>query len=122
MKHFCTTRVLTGIAVFGSLCFGAATPAWATPITLVANTVNMFRDTRGINDVGLGQGDRFQFGACPDGELVEVDIAAERAKITAKREQGAARTMPELIALGVKRGYASPIGWARNMIMARGRK
>lgn len=35
----------------------------ATPIQLVANSVNIFRDTRGANDVGLAQGDRIQFGA-----------------------------------------------------------
>ena len=63
MHRFRTTRVLTVTAVFASLSFGAAVSAWATPITLVANTLNMFRDTRGINDVGLNQGDVFQFGA-----------------------------------------------------------
>ena len=26
-------------------------------------TINMFRDTRGANDIGIGQGDRIQFGA-----------------------------------------------------------
>ena len=35
----------------------------AQPISLVPNTVNMFRDTRGANDVGVASGDRFQFGA-----------------------------------------------------------
>lgn len=39
------------------------TPAQAAPIELVPETVNMFRDTRGANDVGIVQGDRFQFGA-----------------------------------------------------------
>ena len=57
-----------------------------------------------------------------DGHLVEIDAAALRAKIQAKREQGAARTMPDLIALGVKRGYKNPRGWAYNMMKARGGK
>jgi hypothetical protein len=35
----------------------------AAEITIVPNTVNNFRDTRGLNDVGIGQGDRNQFGA-----------------------------------------------------------
>ena len=35
----------------------------AAPIQLGANSINMFRDTRGANDVGLAPGDRLQFGA-----------------------------------------------------------
>jgi hypothetical protein len=42
------------------LTVGSAT---AAPITIVPDTVNNFRDTRGLNDVGIGQGDRNQFGA-----------------------------------------------------------
>ncbi len=57
-----------------------------------------------------------------DGELEEVDIEKERARIQAKREQGAARTMEDLIALGAKRGYKNPRGWAYNMMKARGAK
>lgn len=40
-------------------------PAWATaaPISLLPGTVNMLRDTRGANNVGIGQGDLFQYGA-----------------------------------------------------------
>ena len=53
-----TSTVLTFIALFV-----AAPPVSALPITLVPNTLNMFRDTRGINDVGIGQGDVFQYGA-----------------------------------------------------------
>jgi hypothetical protein len=41
----------------------AVTSVAANPIQLVPNTINMFRDTRGANDVGIAQGDRFQFGA-----------------------------------------------------------
>ena len=35
-------------------------PALGAPIQLVAGSVNMFRDIRGANDVGVAQGDRFQ--------------------------------------------------------------
>ncbi len=38
-------------------------PATAAPISIVSDTVNNFRDTRGINDVGSVPGDRNQFGA-----------------------------------------------------------
>lgn len=36
---------------------------WAAPIGLVPNTTNMFRDFRGVNNVGLGSGDVVQYGA-----------------------------------------------------------
>lgn len=42
---------------------GAAPTAGAAPIALADNTLNMFRDTRGANDVGSAAGDRIQFGA-----------------------------------------------------------
>ena len=35
----------------------------AAPITLGTGSVNMFRDIRAANDVGIAQGDRFQYGA-----------------------------------------------------------
>ena len=47
----------------GLPCCSAKAAHWATPITLVNNTINMFRDIRGANDVGIQQGDVFQFGA-----------------------------------------------------------
>ena len=53
---------LTITAVLASFIFGAFSSALAAPI-LVPNTVNMFRDTRGLNNVGIQQGDVFQFGA-----------------------------------------------------------
>lgn len=40
-----------------------AVPLLATPIQLVPGTVNMFRDTRGGNNVDIAAGDRIQFGA-----------------------------------------------------------
>lgn len=45
-----------------------------------------------------------------EGELVEMDKAKLRQR--AKYEQGKARTLDELVALGKRRGYASPHGWA----------
>jgi hypothetical protein len=57
------TPILTVITILASLGLGVATSAWAAPITLVPNTLNMFRDTRGISDVGLVPADIFQYGA-----------------------------------------------------------
>jgi hypothetical protein len=58
----CTwSRLLVlGVALTGFLAWAEAE---ALPIELVPGTVNMFRDTRGANDVGIGQGDLFQYGA-----------------------------------------------------------
>ena len=56
------SRALASFAL-ASLGLGSAMSTWANPITLVANSLNMFRDTRGVNDVGIGSGDFFQFGA-----------------------------------------------------------
>lgn len=47
-------------AVVAALAGGTAS---AVPIELVPGTINMLRDTRGANDVGIPQGDRFQYGA-----------------------------------------------------------
>ena len=57
-------RVISAIAdSLALISLALATHSEAAPITLVPNTLNMFRDTRGINDVGIGQGDFFQYGA-----------------------------------------------------------
>lgn len=51
-----------------------------------------------------------------EGDLVE----AERLfKIEKKREQGACRTMEELVSLGKSRGYRNPVGWAKHVLAAR---
>jgi superfamily II DNA or RNA helicase len=56
-----------------------------------------------------------------DGELIEVDIEAMRRE--QKREQGSARTLPDLVALGLRRGQNRPAEWAANVMAARqGRK
>ena len=55
-----------------------------------------------------------------DGELAKVDkeaIAKQR-----KAEQGGARTLEELVALGIKRGYKSPVRWANHILRARRRR
>lgn len=53
-----------------------------------------------------------------DGELHEVDISAFRA--ARAREQAAARSLDDLVKLGVARGYRNPWAWARHLITARG--
>jgi len=45
-----------------------------------------------------------------DGELQKIDL--EQARKDRKREQGAARTLRELVALGVRRGMRKPGAWA----------
>jgi hypothetical protein len=45
------------------LAMSLLSPVDAAPVTIVSGTVNNFRDTRGVNDVGIGAGDRDQFGA-----------------------------------------------------------
>jgi len=54
----------------------ACVAAQAQPITLVPNTLNMFRDTRGANDVGIGQGDIVQYGASIVGGSVGASVGA----------------------------------------------
>jgi hypothetical protein len=56
-----------------------------------------------------------------DGELTELDKEAMRR--TARREQGAARTLADLVALGIRRGLNRPAEWAAITLAARaGRK
>jgi superfamily II DNA or RNA helicase len=50
-----------------------------------------------------------------DGELVEV----QQQRREAKREQGRAQTVEDLIALGKRRGMKNPRAWARHVIAAR---
>lgn len=51
------------------------------------------------------------------GELAEIDVDAVRR--AARQEVGMAKTMPELVALAKRRGYAK--GWVATMLKARGR-
>jgi hypothetical protein len=64
---------LTGIVV-AMLAAGASVQA--QPIELFANTVNMFRDTRGANDIQLAAGDRIQYGANVRGGSLGVSLGA----------------------------------------------
>lgn len=73
--HF--ARHWVAAAVLATL--GGVAPAGAQPIQLVDGTLNMFRDTRGANDVGVGQGDRFQFGADIVGGSAGVSLGASSA-------------------------------------------
>lgn len=52
-----------------------------------------------------------------DGDLEE--ITKQTAKREAKAAQGQARTLEELVALGVSRGYKSPLKWGMAIIRAR---
>jgi PEP-CTERM motif len=51
------------VLVMSSLAWLTPLEAGAAPIQLVNGTVNMFRDTRGANNIGIGQGDVMQYGA-----------------------------------------------------------
>lgn len=52
-----------------------------------------------------------------EGELVELDLEALRAR--KKEELKAARTLPDLIRLGMQRGYRYPEQWARHRLAER---
>jgi hypothetical protein len=62
-----TSAIFTVLLVFD---------AAAAPIELVPGTVNMFRDSRGANNVGIGQGERLQFGANIVGGSGETTVGA----------------------------------------------
>jgi len=53
------------------------------------------------------------------GELQELKRTEQR---TARREQGQARTLQELIHLGQARGMKNPVGWAKHVLYARGQR
>ncbi len=59
LRHVAANLALTALIPM----LMAAPNALAAPITLTPGTINMFRDTRGANDVGVGGGDVFQYGA-----------------------------------------------------------
>lgn len=54
------------------------------------------------------------------GTLSEVDVA--RMKRQSVKDQAAARTLEDLIQLGISRGMSKPEGWARHLIKAREEK
>lgn len=51
------------------------------------------------------------------GELVEVDVQAQRAQ--RKAEEAACNTMEEMMKLGIERGYGNPESWARHKLSFR---
>lgn len=51
------------------------------------------------------------------GQLSEVEVA--RARRQAAVDQAAAQTLEDLIALGQRRGFSNPAGWARHVYQAR---
>jgi hypothetical protein len=66
-------RFLLGLAALVVMPPGAA---WADPIAVIPNTANMFRDTRGINNVGIGAGNAVQYGASIEGGSLGISIGA----------------------------------------------
>ena len=52
-----------------------------------------------------------------EGELRE--ISQQELRCRKKREQGEARSLEDLIALGTKRGLKNPQGWARHVLAGR---
>ncbi len=54
------------------------------------------------------------------GELAEVEIA--RARVEARREQGQASTIEDLIRIGKLRGYKNPAAWANHVMHGRHRR
>jgi len=67
------SQSLMAAAALGAL---ASMPTQAQPIVLSANSIYMFRDFRGANDVGVGGGDVFQFGANVSGGSSGVSLGA----------------------------------------------
>lgn len=52
-----------------------------------------------------------------EGELIELD--KERARKELRKQQGAAKTIDELVEYGKARGYKNPYGWAKHVLNAR---
>jgi DNA repair protein RadD len=55
-----------------------------------------------------------------DGDLVEIDPATLRRE--RQREQSNAKSFDELVALGKRRGYKNPYGWAKHLASARSKR
>jgi len=63
-------------AALAAAMLAALPPALAAPIQLVPGTVNMFRDTRGGNNVDIAAGDRLQYGADVGGGSTGTSLGA----------------------------------------------
>jgi len=72
-------RPSTVFSWFAALASLAAVAPAAAQITLVPGTLNMFRDNRGANNVGVTSGDRLQYGADVVGGSVNVTLGARSA-------------------------------------------
>ncbi len=64
------------VAVGAAVCAVGMGFAQASPITLVPGSIHMFRDTRGLNDVGIAQGDVLQYGANVQGGSLGTSLGA----------------------------------------------
>ena len=69
-------RSATIVSTVAALVVVGAPTASAAPITLVPNTQNMFRDNRGVNNVGVGAGDVVQYGADIQGGSQGTSVSA----------------------------------------------
>jgi hypothetical protein len=56
-------RSLPSLLACAALTVSLFTAVYASPITILPNTVQSFRESRGVNDLGLIPGERNQFGA-----------------------------------------------------------
>ncbi len=71
----------------------------AAPIQLAPGTVNMFRDSRGANNIGISQGDRLQYGAGVLGGSLGTTLGASYPPtgFTDPQEPWSLRGEPELL-------------------------
>lgn len=97
--HWLPKRALASVAALALAT--AATLAQAAAIQLVPDTVNMFRDNRGANNVGIGQGDLFQYGADIVGGASGVQLRALASSINV------ADTFGNCTGLAVNRNFCS---------------
>jgi hypothetical protein len=72
--------------------------AFAAPITIVPGTVNSLRDSRGVNDVGVGSGEINQFGANIIPSLGSTITAAQGGFVDPPRPCGPLTTNPNFCA------------------------
>src|SRR5450759_3065351 len=76
MKSRATTMRKWQVAVGVAVCAVGMGFAQAGPINLVPGSINMFRDSRTINDVGESSGERFQYGANIQGGSLGTSLSA----------------------------------------------
>lgn len=92
-----------------------------TPVTVCKSCFAIFRPAPVCPHCGTPTGVKQRELEQVDGDLHELD--PERIRLERKREQRTARGLPDLVALGVRRGYRNPAYWAAITHAARqGRK